>query len=267
MWIVVSVSVVVVIGAAYVVFGRGSFGGGVSSGIDKTSLMGMMKEKGETVMSKSEFIAKCKESDADTQDMCYGMGAFYYKDAGFCGYLKNTETKGKCNKESIDSWYTMMQVGGGTPFGAFGTGVTIPGGGFVPGTGIPSDNGDVTEPPPSDGGTVTEQPTDYYGIAKEISAPGALTSEIKSILNDACGSVKLTAVYNDFAGPGNNMYVYVWKNKPTAEKLESAFVKKGYTVESSGEALILKKDKLMIAVSWAEEIERQEIGINTIIEE
>lgn len=101
--------------------------------------------------------------------------------------------------------------------------------------------------------------TDIYRSAKEIATPNALASELKSILSEACGEVKFTAKYGGGGIPAT--LVYVWKNKPTAEKLESAFKKNGYSIEVPGEALIVKKGNEVLSISWVEEMDNQEIGV------
>lgn len=100
--------------------------------------------------------------------------------------------------------------------------------------------------------------TDIYGSAKEIAMPNALARELKSILGEACGEVKFT---HQYALGGTSILVFVWKDKPTAEKLENAFKNGGYSIEVPGEALIVKKGNLVLAVSWVEEMDKQEIGI------
>jgi len=130
--IILVVLIVAVVGMVYFGFKKDFFTGeGIGiGGIDKDSLMGMMKEKGEVVMSKSEFINECKKSDKDSQDMCYGMGAIYYRDASFCKWIQDSEAKSNCTKENIEEYYNTLKEGGTMfPFAPSGT---IPGGGIIP---------------------------------------------------------------------------------------------------------------------------------------
>ncbi|MFZ2038353.1 MAG: hypothetical protein WAV11_00205 [Minisyncoccia bacterium] len=244
---IVLVAIVIVAGVAYYGFQKSS----LSTGIDKDSVMGMMKEKGDTVMDKAEYISKCKESDLDTQDMCYALGALYYRDASFCGLIKSAETKGNCNEEKIEEWYVTMKKTGATGFESLG-GLT----GQLPNAGDGISNGD--EPSPADGDN--EKPIDYYNSTKDITSLSSVANEVKTILGEACGAVKLKQVLKDPMSKAD-IFVYVWKEEPTAENLESSFVKNGYTIEMSGESLIVKKGDLAIAVSWVEEMASQEIGV------
>lgn len=125
---------------------------------------------------------------------------------------------------------------------------------------------EIVSPQTGTVGGEEEAKTDLYGSAEEISSIDAIAGELKSILSEACGAVKLTEEYppNPVSG---HMFVYVWRDKPTAEKLESAFKKYGYTIEASGEALIVKKGDIVIPVSWVEEMDSQEIGVAITKEE
>ena len=135
---------------------------------------------------------------------------------------------------------------------------------------------ETVTPPPSGGEIPTgylppvtdedQNPADLYASAKEISSPTALAGELKSIFNEVCGGVKLKQEFMPTAMTGH-MLVYVWKNEPTAEKLESAFESHGYSIELGGEALIVKKGTTLLAVSWVEEEESQEIGVLITTEE
>jgi hypothetical protein len=58
------------------------------------------------------------------------MGAFYYRDASFCKYIKNSDTRGECSKEKIEEAYKQFEEAGKA------TGGNIPGtaiGGGIPG--------------------------------------------------------------------------------------------------------------------------------------
>ncbi len=106
----------------------------------------------------------------------------------------------------------------------------------------------------------TEDKTDIYASAQEISSTNSVANEVKSILKDACEAVKLTEVLKDPMSR-SDIFIYVWKNEPTAETLENAFSKGGYSIDMSGEALLVSKGNTSLAVSWAEEIASQEIGV------
>ncbi len=245
--IILVVLVVAIAGLIYFGYQKGFLSGGIRG----DSIMGVMKEKGETVMSKSEFVDKCKESDKDTQDMCYGMGAFYYRDASFCKLMKDAEAKKNCTSENIEKWYTEIDKGGTTsPFLPGGIpGGTIPGGGMFPDV-IPDGGGDTgTGTIPGDG--QEEEQTDPYGSAEETAAPAGLPSELKSIFSGVCGEAKLTILNYNFPAQGSDMLVYVWKNKPTEEKLTSAFEENGYELEGAGEILYLRKGNTILVVDWA----------------
>ena len=102
--------------------------------------------------------------------------------------------------------------------------------------------------------------TDIYASAKDISSTNSVASEVKSILKDACGAVKLTDILIDPISK-SDIFVYVWKDKPTTEKLESAFTKAGYISEFPGDILMVTKGSTNLAISWQEESESQEIGV------
>lgn len=125
-----------------------------------------------------------------------------------------------------------------------------PGGEAVtpPGTGVGT--------PPGEG----EKNTDLYSSAREISSSKALAGELKSIFSEACGAVKFTEEFlpNNVTG---HMLIYVWRDKPTEEKLESAFIKHGYSIESPGSPIFVTKGNVELAVSWEEELYKQEIGV------
>ncbi|OGF20731.1 hypothetical protein A2316_02590 [Candidatus Falkowbacteria bacterium RIFOXYB2_FULL_38_15] len=97
----------------------------------------------------------------------------------------------------------------------------------------------------------TESPDKFYNSVEEIATPAGLPSELKSILNEACGEVKLTDIAGGFSDSGNNLLFYTWKNKPTAGKLISLFEENGYKVETVlGETLLAKKGNLSVGVQW-----------------
>ncbi len=93
--IVIILIAVVVVGFLAVKF----LGGNPSDSVNGKSLMNMAKEQGEEIMSKNEWIKSCEESDPESKDDCYSMGAFYYRDAGLCKRIKDSETKKECTKE------------------------------------------------------------------------------------------------------------------------------------------------------------------------
>jgi len=96
-----------------------------------------------------------------------------------------------------------------------------------------------------------ENSADIYGSVEEIAAPAGLPSELKSLLSEACGEVKLTTLTYNLAGMNTDLMVYTWKNKPTEEKLMSLFKKNGYEVETVlGETLLAKKGNLSVNVQW-----------------
>ena len=105
-----------------------------------------------------------------------------------------------------------------------------------------------------------EENGDIYGSAKDLVAPNALVSEVKSILSDACGQVKLTELLQDPTSKAE-IWVYTWKNEPTEQKLINAFRKQGYVIDIPGEPLFVKKSDTTLVVSWAAEIGSQEIGV------
>lgn len=224
------VLIVVIGGAIFFGFKKaGVTNFGVAGG---KSLMDQAREKGEQIMSKDEYAQGCEKSDADMKDTCYAMAAFYYRDASFCQRIKATDVGLKCNQANIEKKYADLEKGI-SPFDSDPTGF----------------------------GTETPQPTaDIYGSTKEVAAPTALASEMKSILSEACGEVKLSEVLKD-AVSNYDIYVYVWKNTPTTEKIENALKNSGYIVEVLGEVLIANKGNLNITVSWNEEVNSQKIAV------
>lgn len=103
-------------------------------------------------------------------------------------------------------------------------------------------------------------PTDLCGPTKEVAAPDALTGELKSILNEACGEVKLIASVEDNSAAVTDL-VFVWQKKPTAEKLESVFKKRGYKVEIAGEFLTAKKGEETLNISWTGDTDCRKLGV------
>ncbi|MFA5934299.1 MAG: hypothetical protein WC827_00200 [Candidatus Paceibacterota bacterium] len=214
-------------------------------GIGKKSIMDEAREKGETVMSKSEYMDGCSKSSLDMKDACYAMGAFYYRDASFCKKISKTDTSQECNQENIEKMYEDLKNG------------ISP---FTPPKTLLDEEKDF------DIGREPETLGNIYGSIKEVVSPSAFASEIKSILSEACGGAKLSQVLKDPIS-GSDIFVYVWKNEPTAENLESSFGKKGYTIEMSGESLLVKKGNLVVSISWMEEVGSQEIGVMFYTEE
>ncbi len=98
------------------------------------------------------------------------------------------------------------------------------------------------------------------GPTREVAAPDALTGELKSILNEACGEIKLTVSAEDNSAAVTDL-VFSCKNKLTAEKLESAFSKRGYKVEIAGESLTAKKGENALNISWTGEANCQRLGV------
>ena len=134
--------------------------------------------------------------------------------------------------------------------------------------GIPGDGENIETRTPQGEGQEKGQ-KDPYASAQGITAPTGLASELKSIFSEVCDEAKLTTLNYNFPVQGSDMLVYVWKNKPTEEKLTSAFEKNGYEIEMPGEILIVKKGGLSLTVDWASQDreEGQEIVILTTKEE
>ncbi|MDP1759969.1 MAG: hypothetical protein Q8L01_00660 [Candidatus Woesebacteria bacterium] len=108
--------------------------------------------------------------------------------------------------------------------------------------------------------SATADSADRCGPTKEVAAPDALTGELKSILNEACGEVKLIANVEDNSAAATDL-VFVWRKKPTAEKLESAFKKRGYEMEIAGETLVATKGEVTLNISWTGETDCRKIGV------
>jgi len=105
--------------------------------------------------------------------------------------------------------------------------------------------------------------TNLCGPTKEIFSTNALTNELKSIFNEAGSEVKLTVDIGQNSQTGDTL-VYVWKNKPTVKKLESAFKNHGYTVKISGEALLATKGNTALNISLADATNCQKIIVSII---
>lgn len=128
--IILVVLIVAIAGMVYFGFQKSFFTGKGIGGIGKKSLMDTAREKGQIVPSKTDAIKECeKETDQDGKDTCYGLVAFYYRDASLCKQIKDPEIKKNCNQENIETWYSEMEKGGATsPFIPGLPGGTIPGG-------------------------------------------------------------------------------------------------------------------------------------------
>lgn len=98
------------------------------------------------------------------------------------------------------------------------------------------------------------------GPTKEVAAPDALTGELKSILNEACGEVKLVASADANSAAFTDL-VFVWQKKPVAEKLKSVFEKHGYKVEITDESLTAEKGENALNISWTGEDNCQRLGV------
>jgi hypothetical protein len=74
---------------------------------------------------------------------------------------------------------------------------------------------------------------------------------LKSIFSEICGGVKLTILDYNFPTQGVDTLVYVWKNKPTEEKLRNAFEKNEYVIEELGNGLLnVKKGNLYLTIDY-----------------
>ena len=133
--IILVVLIVVVVGVVYFGYQKGLFGGIGIKGIGKKSIMDAAREQGQIVPSKAEAIKECeKETDQDEKNTCYGLMAFYYRDAILCQKVKDSEMKKNCNRENIEKWYSEIEKGGAVS--PFMPGLLMPGGGMLPGGGI-----------------------------------------------------------------------------------------------------------------------------------
>lgn len=181
--IILVVLIVAIAGMVYFGSQKGLFTGkGIGiGGIGKKSIMDAAREQGQIAPSKTDAVKECEKStDQDDKDMCYGMLAFYYRDASFCKRIKDTEVKKNCNQENIEKWYSDLEKGGAAS--PFMPGGLIPGGGVLPGGGmIPSGGtGGGTE---SGGGVENAEPGNIPSDASSQLGPtvepsGKMTDEI-----------------------------------------------------------------------------------------
>ena len=123
--------------------------------------------------------------------------------------------------------------------------------------GIPGDGENIETRTPQGEGQEKGQ-KDPYASAQGITAPTGLASELKSIFSEVCDEAKLTTLNYNFPVQGSDMLVYVWKNKPTEEKLISVFEKNGYELEMPGGILIVKKGNLVLSVDWSNQPEEEQ---------
>ncbi len=103
--------------------------------------------------------------------------------------------------------------------------------------------------------------TDLCDSAKEVEAPNELAKGLKKIFSEAGGEIKLINNIKQNSSAVDTL-VYVWKNKPKAEKLENTFKKYGYKVEILGLIMIAKKGDITLSVSSTEGLECQEVVVN-----
>lgn len=118
----------------------------------------------------------------------------------------------------------------------------------------------TTPQTPSTVASETKNSADIYASAQEAALPGALASEVKSILAKSCGEIKFTQALLDPLSK-STIWVYIWKNEPTEEKLLDAFQAAGYTIDVPGEPFFATKGKSTLIVSWSAELESQEIAV------
>jgi len=177
--IILVVLIVAIAGVTYFGYQKGFFTKEGIKGIGKKSIMDKAREQGQTVMSKSKYIDECKKSDKETQDMCYGLGAFYYRDVSFCKLVEDAEAKKNCNQENIEKWYSELEKGGSTS--PIMPGGTNPGGEMFPGgenTGTVTPQGEGQEEGQTGGqttgGSIGEMTDEIY---IEILAQSSVGSE------------------------------------------------------------------------------------------
>lgn len=253
--IIIIVLIVVVIGLAYFGYQKGFFSKAGIGGIDKNSVMGMMKANGETVMSKSEYISKCKESDKDTQDMCLGMGALYYRDASFCKLMKDNEARKNCNQKTIDEWYNSLNSSGMSGLTGIGGlsglgGLTGLGGGIIPndggntGTGIPTGN----------------EQENLFNETQEVTLSSStstiFTGNVKPEIEKIFSKARVTAygMYSDYKGSFEAEIKVPRVIKPEdLTKLEEVYLKQGF--ETKGNSVSAGSGTLTMAKSDETEIE------------
>ncbi|MDP1629111.1 MAG: hypothetical protein Q8L57_00670 [bacterium] len=192
-------------------------------------------EIGGKKVSEKEFLKDCLKvaGSQEEKEGCYMTTAIYFKDVSLCDKISNSEGKRAC-KELVETSPGFQPV---MPDGA------------MPGT--PQGEGQE------------EGQKDPYGSAQEIKVPTGsavgLASELKAIFSEVCGGAKLTTLNYNFPAQGADMLIYVWKNKPTEEKLRSALVKNGYEIEEGGfsDILFAKKGNLFLTIDWAS-LDREE---------
>jgi len=187
--IIIIIIVLVLITAGLFIKGFGGAGifGKISGNVftKKQSIMDQARQQGMPVPNKTEAVKECeKETDQDEKDTCYGILAFYYRDASFCKYIKDPEMKNNCNLENIEKWYKDLEEMGK----AYKEGQSLPGGypsfpgagmfpteGLIPGEGtgggagseaevenaepenIPSDTSSQTKPAIAPSGKITDE--------------------------------------------------------------------------------------------------------------
>jgi len=120
--------------------------------------------------------------------------------------------------------------------------------------------------------TATESPDKYKNSedacssVTEIEAPNELAKELKSIYSEAGGEIILAANIGQGTQVGDAL-MYVLKNKPTTERLVSAFKKHGYKIAMSvNNILVVTKDKLALSISLVEGLECQAVVLMIIDE-
>lgn len=101
---------------------------------------------------------------------------------------------------------------------------------------------------------------DICNSAKEIDPPNDLAKELKEIFTEAGGEVIIIGSIAKDSLTGD-VFVFVWKKKPTMKKLEDTFKKHGYEIEISGDVLIITKGKITLSVSLADKGECDEVTI------
>lgn len=199
------IAVVIVVGiVAYFGYQKGLFSGGgikgIIGGIRDDSMMGVMKKQGQIVPSETEFISECKKSDKESQDECYGIGAFYYRDASLCKYIKNPETKSQCTQENIEKMYAsgMSGFSGMSDLSSFGGGM-VPGGGVTqPGLGTGTGTGT--------NGETTETQNDLFKETEEVALSSKtspfFTENVKIEIEKVFSESKVMSYgkYSDYKG-------------------------------------------------------------------
>jgi len=243
------IAVVIVVGiVAYFGYQKGLFSGGgikgIIGGIRDDSMMGAMKKQGQIVPSESEFISECKKSDTESQDECYSMGAFYYRDASLCKYIKDPETKSWCTQENIEKMYSsgVSGVPGKGDLSNFGGGM-IPGGGVAqPGLGTGT------------GGEAAETQNDLFKETEEVVLSSKtspfFTENMKIEIEKVFGGSKVISYgkYSDYTGSFTaELKVPRVIIPEDLTKLEESYLKQGFetaTNEVSADAgrLVMSKE-------------------------